>query len=162
MRTNSALTWSNLSSFTAFLFGFLLENMCMLGKDSLRQQLDEWKYFLTLSAVKIKTKLRPKQKLKSYFSQSTSTSLKKEESLPQFSSCPPTRWVTHDKLTPTVDPSNILKHSTNAFLQLCLQMQPIYLDESLEHVSQWQEGNEAIVLVGEYDFLRGGGAERSR
>lgn len=30
----------------------------------------------------------------------------------------------------------------------------IYLNKSLKHVSQWQEGNEAVVLVGENDFLQ--------
>lgn len=28
-----------------------------------------------------------------------------------------------------------------------------HLNEPLKHVSQWQEGNEAIILVGGNDFL---------
>ena len=29
-----------------------------------------------------------------------------------------------------------------------------YLDESLKHVSQWQEGDKAVIFVGENHFLQ--------
>lgn len=42
------------------------------------------------------------------------------------------------------------------FSSLCPNnlVQSIYLNKPLKHVSQWQEGNEAIILVGENNFLQ--------
>lgn len=55
---------------------------------------------------------------------------------------------------PSSSPTNILQLITIPLVWLQMTVRHIYLNKSLKHVSQWQEGNEAVVLVGENYFLQ--------